>query len=125
MDYPIHVLRAILTHWEEIESIKYRITPSLVPDSTVAPPPVPMTEGETLNNYGPRTTRIPSNNNAKIERLCDMTCDIERGRKLALTQAEDIALIAIFNLDKEHITPELSEKGNNALLKLCAFLNNE
>ena len=84
-----------------------------------------MTEGETLNNYSSRTTRVPSNNNAKIERLCDMTCDIEMARKAVLTMAEDIALMAVFRLDKSKITPEISEAGNNALIKICDYLNRE
>jgi hypothetical protein len=125
-DYTIAVVRAVLQNWQELEALKYKITPTLIPNSYVSEEAAQawyMTEGNTMTPRGPRTTRIPHNSHAIVERLCDLTADIQRGRRLSLTQEEDVALLVTFTLDLDKVPSGTASKGEAALEKLVNWLN--
>jgi hypothetical protein len=124
MDYPAHVVEAALEHWEELDGLKYKITPNLVPTHLKTSPgdeDYYLQEGNTLAYRGSRTTRVPHNSNANIERLCVLTADIEMARKV-LSQMEDFCLMARFMeiviSDEAKVTAEI------AFEKVLVFLNN-
>lgn len=99
-DYPSYVVSAALEYWENLESIKCKITPTLqaneYPISTSKDEEFYLEPGHTLWNRGIRTTRVARNSNAIIERLCDLTADIEMARRAVLSPLEDMCLMAMF-----------------------------
>lgn len=126
MDYTYAFIRLILEHYEEIESIKYKVTSSLTPEvfrevSAKDADEFYLREGNTLLSRGSASTRVSRNSNARIESLCIITADIDMARK-QLTLEEDMALhlltSGIDSLPSETITI-----GEQALEKLVVTLN--
>lgn len=126
-DYPEYVVLAMLRYHTEIESFKLKTTPpALLPTEYIDNSTSPWWDepGHTLHEKGPKTTRVPHNSFAIVEKLCDMTADIALARKHELTPSEDIALLLLVTVDDETKLPQSTkEQGYRALDKVVAFLN--
>ncbi len=123
LDYPPYLVGILLEYSDEIESIKCKITPTLVANAY----PINKDEGfyekpgNTLRNRGSMTTRVPHNSNARIEALCDLTCDVAQARKAVLTPAQDIALMAVYSgLD---VSDYVKGEASKAFDLVVAYLN--
>jgi hypothetical protein len=118
------LVRSLLEYYEVIESIKYKVTSTLVPDVFIpSDDSFYQEEGNTLLTKSPKTTRVARNTNAIVEKLCDMTADLHRARMACLTLEEDMQLMAAFTLDPATLPKETLSCAEDALQKLVDYLN--
>lgn len=125
MMYTRALIQLVLQNYEEIESLKYKITKDLVVDSLAnnSDDDFYWQEGNTLLSRGPQTTRIAKNTNRRVEALCDITADIDRARKTCLTEEENLALMLTFTFDGDFVPKETQEIGLASLDRIVLFLN--
>ncbi len=122
MEYTRQVVALVLENREVLDSIKYRVTANLIPDSFTAAPQRTGKEGETWS-IGGNVTRVPRNTNRLAESLSDLTCDIDYATSNALDDAERLALGMVYSGEFEFISTEATVLAAQAVGKLTDFLN--
>ena len=122
--YTYDLVEQILRHWEEIESLKEKTTAVPVPTySIVDNSDWKMQEGNTLQQTGSRTTRIPSNSNKLVETLCVWCSDIEAAIGRMLSREEYDALMDYITLDEHEYTLMTKQSATESIGKIVQYLN--
>lgn len=128
-DYPEWLIILVLGFWEELDSIKYRVTKSISLQSSVADSDNSFweQEGNTLQKRGPRGTRIPKNTNHRAETLAVMMADISNAINVTCSYEEAFSVrhySVEWTYENERSLPLVTQElAKEALRKLGDHLN--